>query len=142
MKKVLLGIAIAAALMSGAQAASVCDIKSNMQQARESLLAMLEEADKAKQDEFKQKIADASGKVDAAVKGLQEDAKTSAKAKDQLKQFEETWGALKKTRDEEIVPAISAGEKDKAKELATGVQAERIKTLGGLVKDLGGADCK
>lgn len=143
MKKVFLGVVIAASLgmMQVGYAASVCDIKSNLKEARESLLAMLDEADKAKQDELKKKIDETSNALETALKGVQEDAATAEDAKAKLKQLGETWGALRKTRDEEIIPAIAAGEKDKAKELATGVQAERVKTINGLMAELGGDKC-
>ena len=136
MKKMFLSVIIAASLgmMQASYAASVCDVKSNLKQARESLLAMLDEADKAKQDELKKKIDEASNALEAALKTVEGD-------KEKAKQLEETWGALRKTRDEEIIPAIVAGQKDKAKELATGVQAERIKTINGLLAELGGDKC-
>jgi hypothetical protein len=39
------------------------------------------------------------------------------------------WEAFKATRENEIVPAVYAGDKEKAKGLASGVQAERMKQM-------------
>ena len=39
------------------------------------------------------------------------------------------WEAFKTTRETEIIPALYAGDKDKAKGLATGVQAGHMKVM-------------
>jgi len=60
----------------------------------------------------------------------------------QLASFEKTWGEFKNTRETEIVPAIYAGDNAKAKEIATGIQAERMGVMNGIVSALGGDACK
>ena len=56
----------------------------------------------------------------------------------QLKELVETWNAFKKTREDELVPAILAGKEDEARKLAGGVQKERITKAQQLVGELGG----
>lgn len=56
----------------------------------------------------------------------------------QLKALAETWSALKKAREAELVPALIAGKEDEAKKLAGGVQKERITKCQQLVGELGG----
>lgn len=116
----------------------ICDFKHYLQQARAAVLTMLEESDRSKWDELTQTIAHASHIVDTALQGLQE----KFPEEERLKALEQTWVALKRTRDGEIVPAIYAGEKAKAQELALGIQVERLATLHSLLKELGADLCK
>lgn len=102
-------------------------IKVGMSEAREGLLGLLEAPDAAAQSAKLTAIQAGTAKVDAALAGA--DATKVA-------EFTTIWTEFKKTRDTEIIPAIQAGDKNKAKTLAEGIQAERIakmKTiLGGL----------
>ena len=105
-------------------AATPADACANLGEARTNLVAMLGEADATKYDGYKAKVAEATGKLDkdlAAMAAGPDAAKVTA--------FKPVWEAFKATRDTEIVPAIYAGNKDKAKELATGVQAGRMKEM-------------
>jgi hypothetical protein len=124
------------------QAASICDVKNGLQSARESLVAMLDAADKAAQEELKKKVDEASTSLETAVEAMLGDANTSEDNKGKLNQFKETWTAFKDTRETEIVPAIYAGEQAEAKALATGIQAERMTTMQDLLKELGGDNCE
>jgi hypothetical protein len=144
MRNVFTWTAIVASLlvMQLAQAASICDVKMGLQTARENLVAMLSAADKAAQEDLKKKVDEASTALETALKAMLDDATTSKDNKGKLDKFKETWTALKETREREIVPAIYAGKQADAKALATGVQAERMKTMQELIKELGGDDCK
>jgi hypothetical protein len=124
------------------QAASICDVKNGLQSARESLVAMLDAADKAAQEELKKKVDEASTSLETAVEAMLGDANTSEDNKGKLNQFKETWTAFKDTRETEIVPAIYAGKQAEAKALATGIQAERMTTMQDLLKELGGDNCE
>lgn len=124
------------------QAASVCDVKMGLQNARENLVAMLDAADKAAQEELKKKVDEASAALETAMEAMLSDANISEDNKGKLNKFKETWAAFKETREKEIVPAIYAGKPEDAKALATGVQAERMTTMKDLLKELGGDDCE
>lgn len=135
-------MAVAFLAVQWVQAASVCDVKTELQNARENLVAMVDAADKAAQEELKQKVDEATTALETAVEAMLGDASTSEDNKGKLNKFKETWAAFKATREQEIVPAVYAGKKEDAKALATGVQAERMTTMKDLLKELGGDDCE
>ncbi len=80
--------------------------------------------DATKFDGYKAKIQAASKAVDAELAAMAS-GPDAAKAN----AFKPVWDAFKATRENEIVPAIYAGDKEKAKGLATGVQAGRMKEM-------------
>lgn len=118
---------LAAVLLSSTgtlYAATPADACANLGEARTQLVAMLGESDAAKLDGLKAKVQAASDKLDqdlAAMASGPDAAKVSA--------FKPAWTAFKATRETEIIPAIYAGDKEKAKGLATGVQAGRMKEM-------------
>jgi len=119
-------LAAVAALLAPAlgQAGGPADVCTNLGEARTQLVALLGEADATKFDGYKAKIQAASKAVDAdlaAMAGGPDAAKVTA--------FKPVWEAFKATRENEIVPAVYAGDKEKAKGLATGVQAGRMKEM-------------
>jgi hypothetical protein len=118
-------LAAALSLSTGlAQAASPADACANLAAARTALVAMIDEADAAKLDGYVEKIHGASAALDAdlaAMAGGPDAAKADA--------FKPVWEAFKATRETEIIPAVKAGDKAKAKGLATGVQAGRMKEM-------------
>jgi hypothetical protein len=117
--------AVAAVFCAGvAEAATPADACANLGEARAQLVAMLGEADAAKLDGYKAKIQAASKALDAnlaAMAGGPDAAKVDA--------FKPVWEAFKATRENEIIPAVYAGDKEKAKGLASGVQAGRMKEM-------------
>ncbi len=120
---------LAAVILSSAgtaSAATPADACANLGEARTQLVAMLGESDPAKLDALKAKVHAASDKLDkdlAAMASGPDVAKVNA--------FAPAWEAFKATRETEIIPALYAGDKDKAKGLATGVQAGRMKEMKG-----------
>ncbi len=107
-----------------AQAATPADVCTNLGAARTALVTLLDEADATKQTGYVDQIKTATAAVDAnlaAMAGGPDAAKVTA--------FKPTWDLFKATRDGEIVPAIKAGDTAKAKGLATGVQAGRMKEM-------------
>lgn len=117
--------AVAALLSTGlVEAATPADACTNLGEARAQLVALLGEADAAKFDGYKAKIQAASKALDAnlaAMTGGPDAAKADA--------FKPVWEAFKTTRETEIIPAVYAGDKEKAKGLASGVQAGRMKEM-------------
>lgn len=118
---------LAAALLclaGNVYAATPADACANLGEARTHLVAMLGESDPAKLDGLKAKVHAASDKLDkdlAAMASGADAAKVGA--------FKPVWEAFKATRENEIIPALYAGDKEKAKGLATGVQAGRMKEM-------------
>jgi hypothetical protein len=107
-----------------AQATTPADVCTNLGAARAALVTLLDEADATKQTGYVDQIKTATAAVDAnlaAMAGGPDAAKVTA--------FKPTWDLFKATRDGEIVPAVKAGDIAKAKGLATGVQAGRMKEM-------------
>jgi len=92
------------------------------------LVTMLDSTDKANQDEFKAKVNMASVKLNEILAAMAK-GPDAAKAAD----FKTVWEEFRKTRDMEIIPYIYAGKKAEAKALATGIQAERMKKMKGVM---------
>lgn len=117
--------AVALALTTNlVQAASPADACANLAEARTQLVGMIAEPDAAKLDDYKSKIHAASDALDAdldALAGGPDAAKVDA--------FRPVWEAFKATRETEIIPAVYAGDQTKAKAIATGVQAGRMKEM-------------
>ncbi len=85
---------------------------------------MLDEPDAANQAGYVERIKAASAALDAnlaAMAGGPDAAKADA--------FKPVWEAFKATREGAIVPAVKSGDRAKAKGLATGVQAGRMKDM-------------
>jgi hypothetical protein len=119
-------LTVAAGLLAAGyvQADTPADACANLGEARAQLVAMTAEADASKLDGYKAKIHAASKALDgnlAAMAGGADAAKVQA--------FKPVWEDFKKTRESEIIPALYAGDKDKAKGLATSIQADRMKQM-------------
>ncbi|MDD5395318.1 MAG: MCP four helix bundle domain-containing protein [Thiothrix sp.] len=112
-------------------------IKSSMMVARENLVAMLDAPDATAQDKHQEEITKASQLVDDAIAAALADTETPPEQAAKLGEFQQVWGAFKKTRDEGIIPAIKAGRKADAKQLATTIQLERVKKMKGILVELG-----
>jgi len=126
-------------IMPFAHAATICDVKTQLTEARTKLVDMLGMTDKAQQTEAKKAVDQASTALETTLETLLKEG-TLDKAK--LTQFQETWAAFKKTREEEIIPAFQAGKMEVAKKLASTVQAERVKTMNEVIAGLDGDKCK
>ncbi len=101
---------------------------------------MLNSSDKAAQEGLKTKIETASKNLDTALTALLADKAMAADKIEQLKVFKTNWEDFKKTREGEIIPAILSGKMDVAKDLAKGVQAERMKKMKAALITLGWKD--
>jgi hypothetical protein len=142
MKKLLIGGMLFTSMfaMQVLQAATICDVKVALHDARSNLVTMVGSTDNAEQEGLKVKIDEATVRLEEAYGAMLSDDNTADDA--QLNTFKETWEAFKNTRETEIVPAIYAGKNADAKAIATGIQAERMKVMNGVVEALGGNDCK
>ena len=134
MKMLGLGVMLLAA--QGVQAASITDVQSSLMSARENLISMLAEQDKAKQEELKKKVDDASVSLEKDLASILADKATPEATVTQLKAFEAKWVEFKATRDKELIPALLKGQLDQAKSLAKGIQADRFKQLKATLDEL------
>lgn len=125
------------AFSTAASAAHADDVKASLLEARKGVIALLDATDAAAQDTLVAQIVTATAGVDRALSAAQSDAATPAEQKAKFKEFGEVWSAFKKTRDSEIIPAVRAGNKDAAKAVAKGIQAERFKKMNELLAGLG-----
>ncbi len=143
MLKKLSGVVLSGALMMAApfaNSATVDEVANALTEARANLLQMLNSSDKAAQEGLKTKIETASKNLDTALTALLADKAMTADKIEQLKAFKTNWEDFKKTREGEIIPAILSGKMDVAKDLAKGVQAERMKKMKAALITLGWKD--
>jgi len=132
MNKLATGILASLLLAAGsAHAAPSDDACAALMEARGHLVAMIGSSDKAAHADLKAKIHSASDKVDAIVNAMQKSYNASNEA--QAAAFKPVWEAFKATRENEIIPAVLAGKNADAKALATGIQAERMKQMRGVL---------
>ena len=123
-KTLILSAAILVLSTGLGEAATPADACANLAEARTQLVGMIGETDAAKLDGYKAKVHAASHALDAdlaAMAGGPDAARAEA--------FNPTWEALKNPRETEIIPAVYAGDREKAKGIATGIQAERMKAM-------------
>ncbi len=120
---------VAAAVSCGvgpALAATPADVCASLAEARGALVAMLSEMDPSKLDAYRARVQSASARLDADL-GAMAKGPDAARVRD----FKGVWSAFKITREGEIIPALYAGDRERAKGLAMGIQAERVKAMKG-----------
>ncbi|MBI4828859.1 MAG: hypothetical protein HY804_08630 [Nitrospinae bacterium] len=128
---VLLAVVAFSAFTGPAFAGAFGDLKMKATDARESLVAMLKNKDKRGPDQQKL-VKDTADAVSAALGKLKAPAGKEA----QFKELSDNWNAFKKTREEELVPAILAGKQEEADKIATGIQRERLKKVFDMCDEL------
>lgn len=109
------------------------ELRTKMTAARESLITMATDKNKRGADQQKL-VKDTADAVTTLIGKLKAPAGKDAQFKDMV----ETWGAFKKTRETELVPAILAGKDDEALKIAGGIQKTRFAKCLSLVGELGG----
>lgn len=88
--------------------------------ARRALLSMIEARERTQRDSLYEQVRGASSRLDR----LLEQAAAGGAA--HIARFRSVWEQFKATRQGEIIPAIYAGEIERARRVATGIQAERL----------------
>ncbi len=99
---------------------------------RSLLLAMTEEADKQKRDVYAHAIKDLSSRIDGNLAELLAGSQ-GEKMVATIKELKSIWDEFKHTRDTQIIPLIYEDKIKQAKELASGIQAERYKKMTALL---------
>lgn len=136
MKKFLLSVALSAAALALSPVASANDfatLRTELSAARESLITLLTNKEKRGADHQKV-VKDTADKVSATLAKLKAPPGKEA----QFKTLVDNWNAFKKTREDELVPAILAGKDAEARKIAGGVQKERYTKCQEMVGALGG----
>ena len=139
MKKLLISGMIALFAMQLVQAATICDARVALAEARLNLMMMVVTTDKVEQDGLKVEIDAASVNLELAIDiMLNDENKTDD---DQITILKDTWAMFKNTRETEIIPAVRAGNNKKAQAIANGIQAGRMKIMNGVIQALNGDNC-
>jgi hypothetical protein len=139
MKKLLISGMIAFFAMQWVQAATICDARIALAEARLNLMMLIVSTDKAEQDDLKVEIDKASIELEKAIAAMLKDENKTDDA--QLTILEKTWGEFKDTREAKIIPAVRSGDYEKAFEIALGIQAERMNTMDEKIQELNGDNC-
>ncbi len=111
MKKLLISGIIALFAMQLVQAATICDAKVGLAEARLNLMMMVMSTDKAEHNALKVDIDTASTALEMAMTAMLKDENKTDDA--QLTNLQSTWAAFKNTRETEIIPAVRAGDRNK-----------------------------
>ena len=109
--------------ISVAWADSASDACGALANARTALYSMINAKDKSAQDALNAKVQEASTKLESVLAGV-----TGANAK-AAADFKALWDQFKRTRDNQIIPAIYKGNADEAKKVADGIQSERLSKM-------------
>jgi hypothetical protein len=133
--KLTLALILAAVLASPAFAGPVGEIKATLTTTRSQTMAMLSEDDHAVLEMRYEDALKSSKALDAQLAAAMKNEALRA-AQPTLAQFKTVWETFKKTRDEDIVPALMKGSRLKAKALAMTEQAPRFKKMNELLDSL------
>ncbi|MDD5387836.1 MAG: hypothetical protein PHD37_00710 [Gallionellaceae bacterium] len=118
-----------------AQAGPVADIKSTLTTTRQQTMSMLSEDDRAvlemRYEDALRSSKDLDTRLTAALKN-----ESLRGAQPTLAQFKTVWEAFKKTRDDEIIPALMSGSRLKARVMALSVQKPRFDKMNELLESL------
>lgn len=111
------------ALPSLGQAAAGDDACNALIEARTSLVRMLGVNDPRHLTKMRAQVDSASANLDGLLNAM------SATDPARVTAVKPTWEAFKKTREQEIIPAIMQGNHKEARTLVVGVQSERMREM-------------
>lgn len=117
-----------------AHATPMAELFDAVQTSRQKVSTMMTVDDENVQSSLIGEVVTITQDVNAKVDALMVDAATSDDDKAKLAEFKTIWDQMVVTRDNEIIPAILAGESEKAKTIGQNVQSERFKKISGLLK--------
>ncbi len=109
---------------------SLCDAKRFLATIRLNLMMMLISTDKIEQESLKVEIDKASRNIEKALAAMLQNENQNDGS--QLTTLQNIWATFKNSYETEIMPAIRAGNNNKASEIA-GIQAEQMKTMNGIL---------
>lgn len=109
--------------------AGLSDILAALQMARAKLVTLVASTDRETQTALVEQIKAATEEVDAKVAVLLANPSISAEMKGKLSDFNSIWIEFQHARNTQIIPAALAGDKEKAKNIAQGIQVERLRKM-------------
>lgn len=129
MRKITHGLLLTLLLApwGSAQADAAGDVCESLRTARIHLIALMGATTPLTLDNHAIRLQVASETLDARLATMRRarDARDAARAAE----FEPVWTAFKHTRETEIIPAVRAGKAELARDIALGIQAERMKAM-------------
>lgn len=126
-----LAISVFVLLSITAEAGEFDEVKTKLNEARDTLTLMVRNPDKRGPDQQKL-VKESAEAVSKALAGI----KVSADKTARFDLLVTTWNNFRKTREEELVPLLLAGKQEEAVKLASGVQAERFSKMIELCNEL------
>ncbi|NGZ07636.1 MAG: hypothetical protein G8237_14930 [Magnetococcales bacterium] len=135
MKKTIAMFACLCALLSLpslALASGVAELLAAMQDTRAKLLTLVDSTDQAAQAGMIADLMKTHGDIDARIAAMAKGSDADAKAR--MDKFKPIWDAFKETREKEIFPALTAGDKAKAQAIGKGVQGGRFQQMVEILK--------
>ncbi len=139
MKLLVMSCMIACLVTPMVQAASICNAKIALADARLNLMMMVMSTENTEQNVLKKQIVHATIALEKELNHLLNDQDKTNDVHVMI--FKKTWTEFKQTRETGIIPAIYAGNNEKAFQIATGIQAKRMKIMNSVIKTLQGDDC-
>lgn len=127
-------IALLTSAPLAAHAEGTADILELVQTSRAKVSVFISTDDENMRNTLLSEISGNSQEVDMRTDTMLSDENTPAATKEKLQEFKAIWTEFVATRDGEMIPAVQAGDKEKAKSLGQSVQAERIKKIQALLK--------
>lgn len=122
-------------ITASALASDFKSLRSEVEEARNTLLVLLK--DKTKRGTDQQKLVkDSADKVSISLSQL---VAPKGKEKD-FEELKKTWSDFKASREKELVPLILKDQQDKADQLANGVQKERMGKMKKIIESFIGGD--
>jgi CRP/FNR family transcriptional regulator len=99
------------------------EILAFLMEARLALLSMIEARDAATREALNVTVQTASRRLDSKLSQVGPGAVREAQ------KFQDVWELFKSTRQIEIIPAVFSGRTERARQIATGVQGERLANM-------------
>ncbi len=118
-------------------ASDINDLKAKLVDARTALVAMLGEADRAKQEECNATVKKVTSETAAFFPTLIQKAQ-GTKAEAKLKELKDAWDVFRNTRDNQVIPDFFAGKVAEAKAVGGGIQKERFAKMSSMLDELSG----
>jgi len=117
---------------------SICDAKNALAAIRLNLTMMVISMERTEQYALEQEIDKASRNLERAIAALLNNEYQTNGGK--ITTLQNIWATFKNTCQTEIIPAIRAGNNDKASEIAA-IQAEQMNTMNDIIQALNGDSC-
>jgi len=119
-----------------AAAINMKDIRSNQNAIQANLLSMLEVSGSSEMEELERDISDRANEIDETIIRLFALYRDEPVLFSKLKEFDALRIPFRDSWEKQILPLIKAGRNDDAKELLSGIQAERQQKMRGIADEL------